>query len=61
MKAKTLNKIKGDEVIKKLHNLLTKSTENIFIPGIKFRWKLSISNVYTIDINPANIGVLDTL
>ena len=24
---KTLNKIKGDEVIKKLHSLLTKSTE----------------------------------
>lgn len=27
MKANTLNEIKGDEVIKKLHNLLTKSTE----------------------------------
>ena len=31
MDVKALNKIKGDEVIKKLHSLLTKSTEKTCI------------------------------
>ena len=51
MKAKTLNEIKGDEVIKKLHNLLTKSRDNMFIICIKLRWKSSTSNVCTTAIN----------
>ena len=37
MKEKPLNEIKGDEVIKKLHNLLTKSRDNMFIICIKLR------------------------
>ena len=47
MKAKTLNEIKGDEVIKKLHNLLTKSTETTCLSQISSSDGNWVSAMYT--------------
>ena len=76
MKAKTLNEIKGDEVIKKLHNLLTKSTETTCLSqvsssdGIKskevsaiLRFQVHASSLVIIFIRISHIqlGLLYTL
>ena len=47
MKAKTLNEIKGDEVIKKLHNLLTKSTETTCLSQVSSSDGNRVSAMYT--------------
>ena len=41
MKAKTLNEIKGDEIIKKLHSVQTRSTETTCFPHM-YQVKMNI-------------------